>query len=87
MKGKKYSMTKSRIKRIAVVVLTTVLMATSVFSVSAAAKSLEYSASSSYKNSVYYERLMCDGETLFQNGACYEFVKIIKIKTKIINKT
>lgn len=57
-KGKKYSMTKSRIKRIAVVLLTTVLMATSVFSVSAAAKSLEYSASSSYKNSVYYERLM-----------------------------
>lgn len=51
-------MTKSRIKRIAVVLLTTVLMATSVFSVSAAAKSLEYSASSSYKNSVYYERLM-----------------------------
>ena len=58
MKGKKYSMTKSRIKRIAVVLFTTVLMATSVFSVSAAAKSLEYSASSSYKNSVYYERLM-----------------------------
>ena len=58
MKGKKYSMTKSRIKRIAVVLLTTVLMATSVFSVSAAAKSLEYSASSSYRNSVYYERLM-----------------------------
>ncbi len=58
MKGKKYSMTKSRIKRIAVVVLTTVLMATSVFSVSAAAKSLEYSASYSYKKSVYYERLM-----------------------------
>jgi len=57
-KGKKYSMTKSRIKRIAVVLLTTVLMATSVSSVSAAAKSLEYSASSSYKNSVYYERLM-----------------------------
>ncbi len=57
-KGKKYSMTKSRIKRIAVVLLTTVLMATSVFSVSAAAKSLEYSASSSYKKSVYYERLM-----------------------------
>ena len=57
-KGKKYSMTKSRIKRIAVVLFTTVLMATSVFSVSAAAKSLEYSASSSYKNSVYYERLM-----------------------------
>lgn len=51
-------MTKSRIKRIAVVLFTTVLMATSVFSVSAAAKSLEYSASSSYKNSVYYERLM-----------------------------
>ncbi len=51
-------MTKSRIKRIAVVLLTTVLMATSVFSVSAAAKSLEYSASSSYKKSVYYERLM-----------------------------
>lgn len=51
-------MTKSRIKRIAVVLLTTILMATSVFSVSAAAKSLEYSASSSYKNSVYYERLM-----------------------------
>lgn len=51
-------MTKSRIKRIAVVLLTTVLMATSVFSASAAAKSLEYSASSSYKNSVYYERLM-----------------------------
>ena len=58
MKGKKYSMTKSRIKRIAVVLLTTVLMATSVFSVSAAAKSVEYSASYSYKNSVYYERLM-----------------------------
>ncbi len=57
-KGKKYSMTKSRIKRIAVVLLTTVLMATSAFSVSAAAKSLEYSASASYKNSVYYERLM-----------------------------
>ncbi len=57
-KGKKYSMTKSRIKRIAVVLLTTILMATSVFSVSAAAKSLEYSASSSYKKSVYYERLM-----------------------------
>lgn len=51
-------MTKSRIKRIAVVLLTTVLMATSVFSVSAAAKSLEYSASASYKNSVYYEKLM-----------------------------
>ena len=51
-------MTKSRIKRIAVVIFTTVLMATSVFSVSAAAKSLEYSASSSYKKSVYYERLM-----------------------------
>ena len=51
-------MTKSRIKRIAVVLLTTVLMATSVFSVSAAAKSLEYSASSSYKKSVYYESLM-----------------------------
>ena len=51
-------MTKSRIKRIAVVLLTTVLMATSVFGVSAAAKSLEYSASSSYKKSVYYERLM-----------------------------
>lgn len=51
-------MTKSRIKRIAVILLTTVLMATSVFSVSAAAKSVEYSASSSYKNSVYYERLM-----------------------------
>ncbi len=51
-------MTKSRIKRIAVVLLTTVLMATSVFSVSAAAKSVEYSASHSYKNSVYYERLM-----------------------------
>ena len=51
-------MTKSRIKRIAVALLTTVLMATSVFSVSAAAKSLEYSASSSYKKSVYYERLM-----------------------------
>ena len=58
MKGKKYSMTKSRIKRIAVVLFTTVLMATSVFSVSAAAKSVEYSASYSYKNSVYYERLM-----------------------------
>ncbi len=57
-KGKKYSMTKSRIKRIAVVLLTTVLVATSVFNVSAAAKSLEYSASNSYKNSVYYERLM-----------------------------
>ncbi len=57
-KGEKYSMTKSRIKRIAVVLLTTVLMATSVFGVSAAAKSLEYSASASYKNSVYYERLM-----------------------------
>ena len=51
-------MTKSRIKRIACVLFTTVLMATSVFSVSAAAKSVEYSASKSYKNSVYYERLM-----------------------------
>ena len=50
-------MTKSRIKRIAVVLLTTVLMATSVFSVSAAAKSLEYSASSSYKSSSFYKNL------------------------------
>lgn len=27
---------------------------------------------------IYYEQLMCDGKTLFQCGACYEFVKIIK---------
>lgn len=27
---------------------------------------------------VYYEQLNCDGRTLFQNGACYEFIKIIK---------
>lgn len=27
---------------------------------------------------IYYEKLMCNGETLFQSGACYEFVKIMK---------
>ncbi|MBE6160392.1 MAG: hypothetical protein E7157_05045 [Lactobacillales bacterium] len=27
---------------------------------------------------IYYEHLMCNGKTLFQCGACYEFVKIIK---------
>ena len=34
---------------------------------------------------IYYEELMCDGETLFQNGACYEFVKIIKNYFEIDN--
>lgn len=58
MKGKKYSMTKSRLKRIATSFIAAILTMTSVFSVSAAAKSLEYSASASYKNSVYYKRLM-----------------------------
>jgi len=40
---------------------------------------------------VYYERLMCNGEILFQNGACYEFVKIMKnyfeIENVLIEKT
>ncbi|MGN1317140.1 MAG: InlB B-repeat-containing protein [Acutalibacteraceae bacterium] len=58
MKGKKYSMTKSRLKRIATAFIAAILTGTSVFGVSAAAKSLEYSASDSYKSSVYYERLM-----------------------------
>ena len=26
----------------------------------------------------YYEKLLCNGKTLFQSGGCYEFVKIIK---------
>ena len=58
MKGKKYSMTKSRFKRIATAFVGAILTVTSVFGVSATAKSLEYSASDSYKSSVYYERLM-----------------------------
>lgn len=58
MKGKKDSMTKSRTKRIVLVLLAAILTATSVFGVSAAAESLEYTASASYKNSVYYKRLM-----------------------------
>ncbi len=58
MKGKKYSMTKSRFKRIATAFVAAILTVTSVFGVSATAKSLEYSASDSYKSSVYYERLM-----------------------------
>ena len=27
---------------------------------------------------IFYERLRCNGEYLYQNGACYEFVKIMK---------
>lgn len=34
---------------------------------------------------IYYERLFCDGKTLFQCGGCYEFVKIIKNYFEIDN--
>ncbi len=55
-KGKKYSMTLSRIKSISAVIAL-VLVLSSMLSVSAAAKSLEYSASASYKSSSYYKNL------------------------------
>lgn len=39
---------------------------------------------------VFYERLRCNGEYLYQNGACYEFIKIMKeyfdIDNILINK-
>lgn len=39
---------------------------------------------------VFYEKLKCNGEYLYQNGACYEFVNIIKryfeIDNILINK-
>ncbi len=54
----KYSMTKSRIKGISAIVLAIILAASSAIGVNAAAHSLEYSASSSYSSSVYYDRLM-----------------------------
>ncbi len=57
MKGKKYSMTRSRIKRVSAIFLAFILIITSAVSVSAAAQSLEYSASSSYKNSSFYKKL------------------------------
>lgn len=57
-KGKQYSMTQSRIKRVSAALLAVVLTVAYAFSVSAAAQSLEYSASSSYKNSSYYKNLM-----------------------------
>lgn len=56
-KAKQYSMTRSRIKRISASVLALVLILTSAISVSAAAQSLEYSASSSYKSSSFYKKL------------------------------
>lgn len=34
---------------------------------------------------LYYEELMCNGETLLQNGACYEFIKIMKNYFEIDN--
>lgn len=34
---------------------------------------------------MFYEQLMCNGETMFQYGACYEFVKIMKNYFKIDN--
>lgn len=40
---------------------------------------------------VYYDNLTCSGETLFQSGACYEFVKIMRnyfeIENVLIEKT
>ncbi len=56
MKGKKYSMTKSRVKSLGATIIALVLTVTSVISVSAA-QSPEYSASSSYKSSTYYKNL------------------------------
>ena len=56
-KGKKYSMTKSRRIKSISAVIALVLMLTSMLSVNAAAKSLEYSASSSYKSSSFYKNL------------------------------
>ncbi len=39
---------------------------------------------------LFYDQLMCDGEVMFQCGACYEFVKIIKkyfdIQNILVNK-
>ena len=56
-KGVNYSMTRSRIKSIAVTILAIMLTMSSALSVSAAAKSPEYSASSAYRSSVYYKNL------------------------------
>ncbi len=50
-------MTKSRIKRVSAIFLAFILIITYAVSVSAAAQSLEYSASSSYKNSSFYKKL------------------------------
>ena len=50
-------MTKSRIKRVSAFFLAAILTIASATSVSAAAQSLEYSASSSYKSSKYYKNL------------------------------
>ena len=56
-----YSMIKSRIKSAIAVVLIAVLAVVPMFSVNAAAKNVEYSASSSYMSSSYYKAL-CEVE-------------------------
>ena len=56
-----YSMIKSRIKSAIAVALTVVLAVVPMFSVNAAAKNVEYSASSSYMSSSYYKAL-CEVE-------------------------
>lgn len=57
MKGVKYSMTGSRIRSVSAIMLVLMLTITSAFGVNAAAKSPEYSASNSYKSSIYYKNL------------------------------
>lgn len=56
-KGKQYSMTKSRRIKSISAIIALILVLSSMLSVNAAAKSLEYSASSSYKSSSFYKNL------------------------------